>query len=102
MTSPRRVAALRATYKAIVRTRVSDDADIVTQHAWWRLHDKAKAEYARADWQWESFVLRLLIGVVVALGVTSLLYPSVIPLAVIVSGLTFAQCYRIFTRSAPD
>lgn len=96
------VGKTRTVYQAVLRSKVSDDAPLDQQHAWWRIHDGLKREHAIADWQWESLILKSLIALVLMLGVLSVFVIQLAAVAVLVMGIGLWRCYVIFTRSAPD
>lgn len=100
--TPRHVRDLRRTYEVILRSRVSDQAPLDQQHAWWRLHDAAKHEYAVADWKWESLVLRVLIGSAALVAVASVFMAELTIVAVFLMVAALWRCYVVLTRHAPE
>lgn len=96
------VQQARFVYQAVLRTKVSDTAPLDDQHAWWRTHDALKRSYAYADWQWESLVLKTLVGLIVLSAAVAVFALNALIVTALFTAAGLWECYRILSRSAPD
>ena len=91
----------RNAYRQIARQRVSDQADIREQHAYWRLHDTAKEAYARLDWRYQKTLLRLCMVMVALATALTALYVELAPLLGTATLLLSWRVIVVLTRMAP-
>lgn len=96
------VAQAKAVYRAVLRTKVKDDAPASEQHAWWRVHDALKREYAVADWRWESLLLRAALALALLALAAALVVRDALLLANLLAIIGVWRAHVILTRHAPD
>lgn len=101
VTLRRELGVARTTYRAIAARKVKDDAPVESQHAYWRVHDTARAVYGRLDWRYQSLILRGGLLASAGAALATLILPQAGAVAAVALAFTAWRLYIVAERLVP-